>query len=78
MNEAIEYAKSINAVFKLTSAFNGTGINEIFEELGRKYIELYNNNVNDIKRNRNNSVFIDKKKHKEESKFEKKKKCKIF
>ena len=38
--EAREFAKSIGAVFSLTSAQNNSGINELFEELGKKYLGL--------------------------------------
>ena len=37
--EARDYAKSIDAVFSLTSAQNNSGINELFKDLGRKYLE---------------------------------------
>ena len=36
--EAREFAKSIDAVFYLTSAHTNTGINELFEDLGTKYL----------------------------------------
>ena len=38
--EAREFAKSIGAVFSLTSAQNNSGINELFKELGKKYLGL--------------------------------------
>ena len=37
--EAREYAKSINAVFGLTSAQNNTGIDQLFEDIGIKFLE---------------------------------------
>lgn len=37
--EAREYAKSIDAVFYLTSALVGTNINELFNDLGLKYLQ---------------------------------------
>ena len=37
--EAREYAKSINAVFGLTSAQNNTGIDQLFEDIGMKFLE---------------------------------------
>ena len=37
--EAREFAKSIDAVFKLTSAQKNTGIDELFIELGKKFFE---------------------------------------
>ena len=36
--EAREYAKSMNAIFGLTSAQNNTGIDQLFEEIGIKYL----------------------------------------
>jgi len=36
--EAREFAKSIGAVFSLTSAEKNTGINELFKELGKKFL----------------------------------------
>ena len=43
--EARNYAKEINAIFKLTSALNGNGINELFEILAKEYIKKYKNNM---------------------------------
>ena len=36
--EAREYAESINAIFGLTSAQNNIGIDQLFEEIGIKYL----------------------------------------
>ena len=36
------FADEVGAVFKLTSAFLNTGINELFNELGEKYINRNN------------------------------------
>ena len=36
--EAREFAKSIGAVFSLTSAQNNTGINELFKKLAKKFL----------------------------------------
>ncbi len=38
-NEAKEFADKVNAAFQLTSAQNNTGIEELFEELGVKYLD---------------------------------------
>ena len=62
--EARKFANEINAVFKLTSAMNNQGIDELFEELAVKYYEnqeniiknenkdkrftLENNNIDDV------------------------------
>ena len=37
--EARDFAKSIGAIFCLTSAQNNSGINELFRNLGRKYLD---------------------------------------
>ncbi len=34
-NEAKEFARKNNAIFHLTSAANGNGINELFEKIGK-------------------------------------------
>ena len=38
-NEAREFAASIGAIFGLTSAQNNTGINELFADVGNKYLD---------------------------------------
>ena len=38
-NDARDFADKIGAVFELTSAQNNTGINEIFEDVGNKYLD---------------------------------------
>jgi GTPase SAR1 family protein len=38
-NEAKEYAKSINALFQLTSAKSNVGINSLFDNIGQKYFD---------------------------------------
>jgi len=35
----MEFAKSIGAFYQKTSAFNNTGINTLFMELGKKFID---------------------------------------
>ena len=50
--EAKEFANSIGAVFQLTSCKESIGIDELFEELGKKYLEknnLIDNNKNNDK-----------------------------
>ena len=37
--EAREFASSIGAIFGLTSAQNNTGINELFQDVGKKYLD---------------------------------------
>ena len=43
--EARVFAKSIDAVFGLTSARNNTGIDELFKELGKKFLNLNNSEI---------------------------------
>ena len=38
-NEAREFAEKIGAIFELTSAQNNTGINDLFEKVGNKYLD---------------------------------------
>jgi len=37
-NEAKDFAKQINAIFKNTSCKTSTGINELFEEIGKHFL----------------------------------------
>ena len=50
--EARKYAKSIGAVFHLTSCKETIGIDELFQELGKKYLET--NNMIDTSGNKEN------------------------
>jgi len=45
--EGKQYAKEIGAVFRLTSCKESIGIEELFEECGKKYLE--NNNLIEVK-----------------------------
>ena len=38
-DEVREFAKEIGAIFRLTSAYNSSGIDELFTALGRKYLD---------------------------------------
>ena len=75
--EAREYAKSINAVFGLTSAQNNTGIDQLFEDIGMKFLEpnfqekMEENNKG---KNMETSIKLNKKKIKKHDKEQKKKK----
>ena len=75
--EAREYAKSINAVFGLTSAQNNTGIDPLFEDIGMKFLEpnfqekMEENNKG---KNMETSIKLNKKKIKKHDKEHKKKK----
>ena len=46
-DELVEYAKSINALYKQTSALKGSGINELFKMIGEKI--LSSENIEEIK-----------------------------
>ena len=50
--EAEEYAKSVNGIFRLVSALNANGIKELFEFIGKT---LYDKNKKEIKENNNNN-----------------------
>ena len=58
--EAGNFAKSIDAVFYLTSAQSNTGINELLEDLGKKFLDLNpsidesNENIQSIKQEESN------------------------
>ena len=54
--EGQEFADSIDAIYMQTSAYNGTGINELFDMIGNKIIkpEVFE------KFNRNNSIKLEK------------------
>ena len=75
--EAREYAKSINAVFGLTSAQNNTGIDQLFEDIGMKFLEpnfqekMEENNKG---KNMETSIKLNKKKIKKHDKEHNKKK----
>ena len=54
-HEAREFAESIGAIFRLTSAQNNSGIDELFEDLAKKYLNNQNQELkqNTIKLDRN-------------------------
>ena len=68
--EGKKFAKSIGAVFQLTSCKESIGIDELFETCGQKYLEM--NNLVDNK-DKNNLVLTNDKENKENK--GKKKKC---
>ena len=75
--EAREYAKSINAVFGLTSAQNNTGIDQLFEDIGMKFLEpnfQEKMEENNKEKNMETSIKLNKKKIKKHDKEHKKKK----
>ena len=53
--EAKNFSKSINALFKLTSAQNGQGINELFEMIGEYILTMPN--FEEFKKNNNKAKF---------------------
>ena len=75
--EAREFAKSIDAVFALTSAQNNSGINKLFQDIGNKYLDPnFQEKVQDIKneKEQDKGITLDKKKEIEKNKKKKKKK----
>ena len=70
-DEGKKLAKSMGAVFKLTSCKENVGINELFEECGKKYLESNNLIKNDKKDNAGN-LKLNKDKNNNEKKKKKK------
>ena len=66
--EAREFAKSIGAIFCLTSAQNNSGIEELFEEMGKKFLDP-NSTINESE---NQNLDQAHKQKKDEKKKEKK------
>jgi len=74
--EAREYAKSINAVFGLTSAQNNTGIDQLFEDIGIKFLEPnFQGKIEENNKDKkaDSSIKLNKKKTKNHDKEHKKK-----
>ena len=75
--EAREFADSIGAIFTLTSAQNNSGVNKLFENIGKKFLDPnFQEKVEEVKniREAQQSVSLDRNKVKPETKEEKKKK----
>ena len=75
--EGKKFAKSIGAVFHLTSCKESIGIDELFEECGKKYLED-NQMINDTDKGKDGNFALDKNKNnnnKETGSKEKKKCC---
>ena len=75
--EAREFADSIDAIFTLTSAQNNSGVNKLFENIGKKFLDPnFQEKVEEVKniREAQQSVSLDRNKVKSETKEEKKKK----
>jgi small GTP-binding protein len=76
-SEAREFAKSINAIFALTSAQNNSGVNKLFEDIGNKYLDPnFQEKVQDTKgeTDQDKGITLDKEQVKEKNKEHKKKK----
>ena len=72
--QAREFAKEINAIFVLTSAQNGTGIDDLFKSLAEKYLSPEHEPiVNEIKKER--SLSFNLKNQKNDGCCKKKKCC---
>ena len=75
--EAREFADSIGAIFTLTSAQNNSGVNKLFENIGKKFLDPnFQEKVEEVKniREAQQSVSLDRNKIKPQSPEEKKKK----
>lgn len=71
--EGKKFAKSIGAIFHLTSCKESIGIDDLFEECGKKYLEV-NNLISETKKG-NDKIVLDKNKVNDDSNAAKKKKC---
>ena len=60
--EAKKYAESIGAVFHLTSCKDSIGIDELFEECGKKYLEVNNLIGKEENNEKKEKIVLDKKK----------------
>ena len=65
-NQAREFAQSIGAIFALTSAQNNSGINELFRDVGNKYLDPnFQQKLEDEKEEKNQegqtNIVLDKK-----------------
>ena len=72
--EGKKFAKSIGAIFHLTSCKESIGIDELFEECGKKYLEV-NNLINDNNAKENNDKIVLGKNNANNEGDGKKKKC---
>ena len=66
--EARDFAKSIDAVFGYTSAQNNSGIDELFEELGKKYLMSHSPKIESDVHNQIQNPQPESKQEKKESK----------
>ena len=77
-DEARKFAKEINASFRLTSALSNIGIEELFLELTKKYLEEKKEEINENKSLYENSYILEKSQNKSSISIENKKKKKKF
>ena len=64
--EGKKFAKSIGAIFHLTSCKESIGIDDLFEECGKKYLEV-NNLISENKKGNNDKIVLDKNKVNDDS-----------
>ena len=60
--EVIEYARKKDALFQVTSALNGIGIETLFRKIGKKMIDSNFGNNNEVEEDNNNNNINDNKK----------------
>ena len=74
--EARDFAKSINAIYALTSAQNNTGVNKLFEDIGNKFLDPnFQEKVQDAKvGGEEKGITLNKEQEKAKNKEQKKKK----
>ena len=73
-DEGKQFAKSIGAVFRLTSCKENIGIDELFEECGEKYLEVNNLISNSDKKGNDGNLKLEKDKGNNNNETKKKKK----
>ena len=74
-DEGKKFAKSIGAVFHLTSCKESIGIDELFEECGKKYLED-NQMINDTNKGKEGgNIVLDKNNNKEAGSNNRRRKC---
>ena len=66
--EGRQFAESVGAAFRLTSSKDCFGINELFKDVGRKYLELSNQNIESNQKIKIDEKDADKKKEKQKNK----------
>ena len=74
--EAREFAKSIDAIFCLTSAQSNSGIEELFEEMGKKFLDP-NSTINESENQNLDQAHKQKKDEKKKEKKEEQKKIQL-